>query len=238
MRFPDFIAAKRAQAPDYARAEYIDILGDNAKYEKERDQYEQRVNMPFAAYKGYTELTDTNPIADAVRGFGGGGSAGGTMTPNAPVGPEPGGAGQNMGAPIGMETSSRAAALGMNPANMMNAGSNAGIKTLDGLSAAQAGQQMSTMLPQVTEVAGGEVAGKMGSAALGAAGGAATGGILSGAMEAQNPYTNDQRIGVKAAGGASTGALMASAAPLAAAGPAGWAAIAGMAAMSLYGMLV
>ena len=57
-------------------------------------------------------------------------------------------------------------------------------------------------------------------------------------MESQNPYTNNERIGVKAAGGASTGALMASAAPLAAAGPVGWAAIAGMAAMSLYGMLV
>lgn len=221
MRFPDFIPAKRGAAPNLTQAAIYQGVGDREEYEAKREQREAKMAMPLQAYQGYVDLTDHNPLADQVRKWTGGTAEGTTAAAGKA------GADAALGAltPVGSGAGAQV-------------GSNAGIQSLSGMSAGRAGEQMSTMLPNVTEVAGGEVAGKAGSAAVGAAGGAITGGALSGLMESQNPYTNNERIGVKAAGGASTGALMASAAPLAAAGPVGWAAIAGMAAMSLYGMLV
>lgn len=241
MRFPDFIPAKRGAAPNLTQAAIYQGVGDRAQYEQEQQKRAAQLRGPVDAYKGYVDLTDHNPLADQVRKWTGkGGAETGTATQGVPTGapPPPPAASPTppvAGGPAGMETSNLVAGLGQ---GAMNAGSNAGIQSLQGLTAGQAGQQMSTMLPKVTEVAGGEVAGKMGSAAMGAAGGAVTGGALSGLMESQNPYTNNERIAVKGGGGAATGALMASAPALAAAGPVGWAGIAGLAALSLYGMLV
>ena len=223
MRFPDFIPAKRGAAPNLTQAAIYQGVGDRAQYEQERERREANMAMPLQAYEGYVNLTDHNPLADQVRKWTGkGGAETGMATQGVPTGAPPPTPAAGAPPPV--------AGLGQ---GAINAGTNAGIQSLDGLTAGQAAQQMSTMLPATTEIGS-----KAGSAAMGAAGGAVTGGALSGLMESQNPYTNDQRIAVKSGGGAATGALMASAPALAAAGPVGWAGIAGLAALSLYGMLV
>ena len=233
MRFPDFIPAKRGAAPNLTQAAIYQGMGDREEYESKLAERQAKLRGPVDAYKGYVDLTDHNPLADQVRKWRGKEPSLETHVPAAgSVGKDAAETAMNMpGGSAGMQTSNLVASLGGGAG--MNAGSNAGINSLSMTNPGAAGQQMSTMLPATTEVAG-----KAGSAAAGAAGGAITGGALSGLMESQNPYTNDQRIAVKSAGGASTGTLMATAAPLAAAGPVGWAAIAGLAAMSLYGMLV
>lgn len=223
-QFPDFIPAKRPGEPNFTQAAIYQGAGDRARYEQELAQREQQLRGPVDAYKGYVNLTDHNPLAEQVRKWRGKAPTEETHIPGMNTAKD---AAETAMAPTGMQTSNTVASLG---GGGLNAGSNAGVKALSMTDPVAAGNQLSTMLPASTEVAG--------NAALGAAGGAATGGALSALMESQQPGTSNERIAVKGAGGASTGALMASAAPLAAAGPGGWAAIAGLAAMSLYGMLV
>jgi hypothetical protein len=219
-RYPDFIAAKREDVPNYTQASIYAGHQAQEQFKLEQERKQQMLRAPVDAYKGYVGITDHNPLANAVRKWTGGKDK---VIPE--VTPSEAG-------PVGVETSNKVAGLA---GGGMNAGSNAGIATLDGLTAAQAGEQLSTMVPATSTVAEG-TGGAMGGVAGGVAGGV-MGGVAGGLMEAQQPGTTKRNVAIKTGTGAATGTLMAAAPAMAAAGPVGWAGIAGLAALSLYGML-
>lgn len=78
--------------------------------------------------------------------------------------------------------------------------------------------------------------GSPGFSPAGTAAGAGLGGVTAALAANQQGMHRDKVIG-KGVGGAALGALPMTAAPLAAAGPPGWAALAGQSALALYGLL-
>jgi hypothetical protein len=217
-RYPDFIAAKREEVPDYVRAAALQNHGDRQADAQNQANRERWMSAPVDAYESYSNITETNPLADAVRGWG--------KPKTAPA--------AETGAPIGMETSNQVASLS---GGGMNAGSNAGVSSLEGMAAAEAGEQMSTMLPASNVVSEGASKGLQGSSMAAGAAVPVVGGLVGAGIKATDPNASGGDIALAGASGASSGALMTAAPALAAAGPVGWAGIAGLAALSLYGML-
>jgi hypothetical protein len=269
MRFPDFIPAKRQESTDMARAAALQNYGDMQAETLNAANREKQISGPVDAYKGYVSITDTNPLADAVRNFGkggGDGTAGGGLNK---MGPGSGGRGTTVPHPPGsglpnttQAVNQSASAGGGMPGGTANAPTfmQGGQEMLTGGGGSpmampastavpqMAGEQAASMLADTGATAGvdaaaqgatqgaTEAAGGM-SPLVGQIGGPVLGAATSGYLESQKPNTSDGKIAIKAGGGAASGSLMAFAPALAAAGPVGWAGIAGLAALSLYGML-
>jgi hypothetical protein len=271
MRFPDFIPAKRQESTDMARAAALQNYGDMQAEQINTANREKMVSGPVDAYKGYVSITDTNPLADAVRNFGkggGDGTAGGGLNK---MGPGSGGRGTTVPHPTGSGLpnttqavnqsasagggmpggTANAPTFGMSGQEMLTGGGGNPIALPTSTAVPQmAGEQAASMLApdaavQATNSAATqagtqgatEAAGKGMSPLVGQIGGPVLGAATSGYLESQKPNTSDGKIAIKAGGGAASGSLMAFAPAMAAAGPVGWAGIAGLAALSLYGML-
>lgn len=233
MKFPDYIPAKRAETPDMVRAAMLQHQADMQAKEYNDQRKRDRNALPAELYGTYSEVTGTNPIADAIKrakdkglGTGGQTATAGSTPVSAP--------------PPGVSTPPPPAVnptpTGVDPLAMQ------------GLSAGEAASKMSTMAPTSTAVTpaaqtgaklGGDVMGKAGANVAGNAGAAAVpvvGGLVNAGVTAAQGGSTAQ-VAKSGVGGAATGALAAYGAPLAAAGPVGWAGIAALAAASLYGML-
>jgi hypothetical protein len=270
MRFPDFIPAKREDSTDLARAAAFQNYGDMQANQLNAENREKMISGPVDAYKGYVSITDTNPLADAVRKWTGGpagdGTAGGELNK---MGPGSGGRGTTVPHPSGSglpnttEAVNQSASTGSMPGGTANAPTfmQGGQEMLTGGSGSPIAMPTSTAVPQMageqaasmladTGAAAGvdaasqagtqgatEAAGKGMSPLVGQIGGPVLGAASAGYLESQKPNTSDGKIAIKAGGGAASGSLMAFTPALAAAGPVGWAGIAGLAALSLYGML-
>lgn len=210
-----FVPARREEMPDYVRAAYLQGQGELEVQKLKDQQRRERNELPGELYGTYSEITGTNPIADALSRNRGRGTAeqGATPTGTPPQ-----------------------AASNITPMMPNAAG---GASQAFGATTAAGPAPVSAALPAATHgmatKAGTQAAGN----AAGSAGAAAmpfVGGAISAGLTAQQG--GSQRDQVKSGvGSAATGALATYAAPLAASGPVGWAGIAALAAASLYGML-
>ena len=255
MRFPDYIPAQRADVPDYIQAEFLQHRADLEANEYNDQRKRDRNALPGELYGAYSDVTGTNPIADALKRqkdkLGGPPTPRGTgtdpsMSSMSGISPVPAGSAVSGGpAPassalpqgFGGGTSAAAGSTGASPM--------AGVAARSAVSGGPA--PASSALPAATRGMqgaaaggganlGGNVAGKTAAAGSASSTVPIAGAAVAPAITAASGGS-DAQVAKSAVGSGASTALATAGPTLAATGPMGWAAIAALAAGSLYGML-
>jgi hypothetical protein len=231
----NFIPAQRARTPSYSTAIANQGFLQNQADETNRRRRHAQMRAPLDMYDTYVNLTDHNPISDVLRKTNIGKNSESVQAARAA---EAADAAKNAAAVAqnapGPAAAATAAAKAPAAADMAGSGVSAAMQGgkggSDALAAAVAANNATKTATNVAAKGAG-----MASKAIPIVGGALSAGLNYADEKAKG--SDDWRVAGKTLGGAAPAALLSTAPMLAAAGPVGWAGIAGLAALSLYGMI-
>jgi hypothetical protein len=256
-----FIPAQRARTPSYSTAIANQGFLQNQADEINRKRRNAQMKAPLDMYNTYVNLTDHNPVSDYLRGSGIGKNSASVQAANKTRELEQkliqsqidkaGGAADAVtetakstvpdmaGSGVGAAGSGGTAASQANLAAALRGGNPAATSSLPTGMAGKEAFQIAGAPGASTAVTEGAKAASLGSKVAGNAIPIAGGVLGAGAnyMNEKSRGSDDWRVAAKTLGGAAPAAFLSTAPMLAAAGPVGWAGMAGLAALSLYGML-